>query len=560
MGGNRSVCGSRRTLLLALLVSLIATAALPASAGAFLYWANSGTGSAGTGSIGHASNDGTGVNQSLIPNLDACGIAVDATHIYWANGTSIGRANLDGNPASVNPSFITGATSACGVAVDGAHIYWGNGNALGRANIDGSSVNQSFITGANTVCGVALDAGHVYWANRNPGPGTVGRADLSGGSVNQSFVTGGAFLCGVAVDAGHVYWGNNGTGYVGRANIDGSSVNQTFINAGASSGPSGIAVDATHIYWTAEATGAIGRANTDGSSVNQSFIPGGHSPVGVAVDSLPEASTSVASCSPSSFALPGSATCTATVSGSAEIPTGTVAFTTSGSGAFSPASSCTLVATGAATAACQVTYTPSAPGAVTISIAYPGDENHQPSSGAAALDVSPLGTPAVTPPQRTLTITTKGSGTVTSQPGGITCRPTCTHAYDDGTQVTLTASPASAFTGWSGACSGRGSCQVTMTADRSVVATFAARPSTKISKSAVNSKTRRATFRFKGVRATKGFQCSLVSKKHKKPKFTKCRSPKTYKRLRHGTYTFEVRALGTAGADPSPAKKTFRIR
>jgi len=546
---------------LALLIALLAAAALPSSAGAFLYWANNGTGSSGTGSIGHAGNDGSGVNQSLVPNVDStCGVAVDAHHIYWAQGNSIARSDLDGTPASVNASFITGTSGGCGVAVDGAHIYWGNGNAIGRANIDGSpaSVNQSFITGAHSVCGVALDAGHVYWANHDPGPGTVGRADLDGtpASVNQSFVAGGSFLCGVAVDAGHVYWGNNGSGFIGRANIDGSpsSVNQNFISAGASSGPSGIAVDATHIYWTAAATGAIGRAGIDGGSVNQSFITGGHSPFGIVVDQLPEASTSVASCAPPSFSFPGSTTCTATVSGSTEVPTGTVPFTTSGSGSFSPASSCTLVATGAASAACQVTYTPSAAGVATIGISYPGDEYHAASAGATALDAT---TPAP-PTQRTLTVTTKGTGTVTSQPAGISCPPTCTHAYDDGTQVTLTATPAATFTGWSGACSGRGSCQVTMSADMSVVATFAAPPNTKLLKSKIRKHT--ATFRFKAVRAATGFQCALVTRTHKKPRFRKCRSPKTYKRLARGTYTFEVRARGAAGVDPSPAKKTFRIR
>ena len=337
--------------------------------------------------------------------------------------------------------------------------------------------------------------------------------------------------------------------------FDGSpaSVNQTFINAGASTGPSGIAVDATHIYWTAAATGAVGRANIDGSpgSIAPSFIPGAHSPFGIAVDRLPEASSSAVACSPSPFALPGSATCTATVRGALP-PTGTVTFTASGSGAFTPAGACTLVVTGVATAACQVTYTPSAAGVVSISLAYPGDENHGPSAGAAALQV--------TPPQRTLTVATRGPGSVRSQPAGIDCGSTCTHAYDDGTRVTLTASPAAAFTGWSGACSGRGSCQVAMTAARSVTATFAARPDTKIGNAEVNSKKRTATFKFKAIRAARGFQCALVSKKHKRPTFTKCRSPKTYKRLTRGTYTFEVRALGSPGTDPSPAKKTFKIR
>jgi hypothetical protein len=76
----------------------------------------------------------------------------------------------------------------------------------------------------------------------------------------------------------------------------------------------------------------------------------------------------------------------------------------------------------------------------------------------------------------TLTVTKSGagSGTVTSSPAGIDCGATCTHAYDQGTSVTLTASPAtgSTFGGWSGACSGSGPCTVTISADLAVTATY----------------------------------------------------------------------------------------
>ncbi|MFZ2235087.1 MAG: hypothetical protein WAV67_01800, partial [Dokdonella sp.] len=67
-----------------------------------------------------------------------------------------------------------------------------------------------------------------------------------------------------------------------------------------------------------------------------------------------------------------------------------------------------------------------------------------------------------------------GSGTVTSNPSGINCGSTCTANYFRGNVVTLTASPksGSTFAGWSGSCSGTGNCTVTMTAARSVKATF----------------------------------------------------------------------------------------
>ena len=67
-----------------------------------------------------------------------------------------------------------------------------------------------------------------------------------------------------------------------------------------------------------------------------------------------------------------------------------------------------------------------------------------------------------------------GSGTVTSSPAGISCGATCSAGFSSGTSVTLLASPAagSNFTGWSGACTGTGSCIVSMSAARSVAAAF----------------------------------------------------------------------------------------
>ena len=82
----------------------------------------------------------------------------------------------------------------------------------------------------------------------------------------------------------------------------------------------------------------------------------------------------------------------------------------------------------------------------------------------------------VPPTTHTLTVTTAGtgSGTVISSPAAISCGATCSSAYNQGTSVTLTAAAASgsAFTGWSGACSGTGPCVLNITQDLAVTATF----------------------------------------------------------------------------------------
>jgi hypothetical protein len=66
------------------------------------------------------------------------------------------------------------------------------------------------------------------------------------------------------------------------------------------------------------------------------------------------------------------------------------------------------------------------------------------------------------------------AGTVTGSDGLINCGSTCSVNYASGTSVTLAASGNrnSYFAGWSGACSGRGTCTVSMTAVKSVKAVF----------------------------------------------------------------------------------------
>jgi serine protease AprX len=78
---------------------------------------------------------------------------------------------------------------------------------------------------------------------------------------------------------------------------------------------------------------------------------------------------------------------------------------------------------------------------------------------------------------RVLTLSKSGTGTgsVASTPSGIACGTVCSASYPSGGSVTLTATAAagSTFTGWSGDCTGTGSCTVTMDGNHSVTASFA---------------------------------------------------------------------------------------
>jgi alpha-tubulin suppressor-like RCC1 family protein len=93
------------------------------------------------------------------------------------------------------------------------------------------------------------------------------------------------------------------------------------------------------------------------------------------------------------------------------------------------------------------------------------------------MDASKTVSPTFSRLRFTLTVSKSGmgGGTVTSSPSGINCGSSCSAAYDSGTVVTLTATPAtgSVFNGWSGCDTASGAtCTVTMSAAKSVAANF----------------------------------------------------------------------------------------
>jgi hypothetical protein len=85
-------------------------------------------------------------------------------------------------------------------------------------------------------------------------------------------------------------------------------------------------------------------------------------------------------------------------------------------------------------------------------------------------------------------------------------------------------------------------------------------PNTEITKAKIKSKRRKAKFEFQARGTASGFECQLERRRGKRKAFRNCSSPKTYRHLKKGRYTFKVRAVGPGGTDPSPAKKAFKIR
>jgi len=190
-------------------------------------------------------------------------------HIYWAAGSTIKQASLDGSSPQ---TIVTDPGTPVGVAADPSHVYWGSTGGgdgiIWKANPDGSSA-QVIAAGQFNPGGVAVNASHIYWAASTSlldGSGAIWEANLDGTSPH-AVVTGQNHPFGVAVDGSHIYWAapedrNGNPGAIWEANLDGTSPH-AFI--GGSDNPLGVAVDGSRIYWTDSGNGTINEANLDGS-------------------------------------------------------------------------------------------------------------------------------------------------------------------------------------------------------------------------------------------------------------------------------------------------------
>jgi hypothetical protein len=253
--------------------------------GKYIYWANPGE-----NAIGRAELNGNDVKDKFIevPEVEVESgklspahpqyVAVDGEHVYWTNGAdekpghgTVGRAKLDGAPASIEAEFIVGATKPRGVAVNSEFIYWANAGdedatrTIGRAKLDGSagSVEEDFLkvgegTGQQRVPqGIAINATYIYMTmDGNQENGFVNRYDINGDEgIFKIFQEGNnkgiAGVRGIALDGKYVYWSRQGRNSIGRIDLElkESAAEREWIKDAA--GPKGLAVDAQHIYWAA---------------------------------------------------------------------------------------------------------------------------------------------------------------------------------------------------------------------------------------------------------------------------------------------------------------------
>jgi hypothetical protein len=213
-------------------------------------------------------------------------VAVDSEHVYWTNtgligeaeapvngGGTIGRAKLNGE--EVDPDFICGEDPSRpgkrfvgnpqGIAVNESHIYWANAanESIARAAIGGTGVEemfaQSFGSGG-APNGVTLSASDVYFSSEEVGNNTgyISHVPIEGGKEQTTFI-GEAGIRGIAVDNSHVYWASQSEGAIGRADLELENKKNEFINTPGK--VNGLAADAAHLYWSVNGESATNPGN-----------------------------------------------------------------------------------------------------------------------------------------------------------------------------------------------------------------------------------------------------------------------------------------------------------
>jgi hypothetical protein len=255
------------------------------------------------GNIGRAGNDGSNPEREFIHGLSpgfVCGVAVDSSHIYWAdyNRETIGRANIDGT--GVEPEFIKGAHKACGVAISSTHIYWTSQDGyIGFANLDGSAASVTATPGSEP-CGIAVGPSYVYSMAKVAGAYKIYRSGLGSPAVPVDAFTAAAptGFCGLAIGPPgpnqNLYWTNGGFGSSSSSSglwFVGTAPTSPPISLAPNTGPEpwGVATDGTYAYWTTFRGEALSRVKVDGTQApEENLVTGiGNESVGLAVDALP---------------------------------------------------------------------------------------------------------------------------------------------------------------------------------------------------------------------------------------------------------------------------------
>lgn len=187
-----------------------------------------------------------GNNEVVVAQVLARPLAVDATHLYFANNNNVQRVPLAGGPAQV---IAMGFDASYELTLDAMRVYWSSADTVESVAKDGTG-RLTLAIGQGYASGLASDGVHLFWLDHNAC--AIRRVPVGGGPEQTLWQNDpkdlGVCVGGtteIALDDKYVYWGGNSvqrlakTGGARELIADGDAVRVVR----------DIEVDDTHVYW-----------------------------------------------------------------------------------------------------------------------------------------------------------------------------------------------------------------------------------------------------------------------------------------------------------------------
>jgi hypothetical protein len=99
-------------------------------------------------------------------SLPTAGLAVDATTVYFTSGPPAGTSGVDAVPSGGGAVTLLAAgpqpSSGGPIAIDATRVYWADGSAVYAAPLAGGAVT-TLAVGQQNVDAIAVDATRLYW-------------------------------------------------------------------------------------------------------------------------------------------------------------------------------------------------------------------------------------------------------------------------------------------------------------------------------------------------------------------------------------------------------------